>query len=89
MAKRAYYREPETATSLRERTDALLEAGIISDALATGLYIAIDHQAAVDYDGMAEEYDETSSDELKSLLEDTGVVILMTEEQTRLVKYGV
>lgn len=89
LTKRTYYREPESAQGLRTRADELLEQGVISDELATAIYIAVDHQAQIDYDGIQEEYNDTDSDELRDLLRDAGVIIVLTEEQTRSVKYGV
>lgn len=86
---RKYFRQPEAAASLYDRIDSLEESGEISEELSLALYIAVGHQSQLDYDGLQEEYDETDSEELQSLLEDVGVVLVLTEEQTRAVKYGV
>ncbi len=88
MAKRIYYREPASAPELRARADALLEASVITEELATAIYIAVDHQAQLDYDGLQEEY-VGAPEEVRQLLIDSGVIIVLTEEQTRAVKYGV
>ncbi|AVJ51037.1 hypothetical protein FDJ44_gp46 [Microbacterium phage Pikmin] len=89
MAKRVYYREPESASESREKVDELLDSGVISQQLAEAFYIALDHQAQLDYDGLTEEFNETDNDDLKQLFIDTGIVIQLSEEQTRRVKYGV
>lgn len=89
MAKRAYYREPASAPESRGRIDSLMDSGEITEDLAEALYIALDHQAQLDYDGLYEEYRDTESGELKQLLVDIGVVIVLSEEQTKKVKYGV
>lgn len=86
---RKYFRQPESAASLYDMIDNLEEREVIDQDLAMALYIALAHQSQLDYDSLQAVYDETDSEELKVLLEDAGVIILMTEEQTRSVKYGV
>lgn len=89
MAKRVYFRQPESAESLTERINNLFADSVISEDLAIALDIAVAHSSQLDYDGLQEEYNETDSEDLRQLMVDLGVIIVLTEEQTRSVKYGV
>lgn len=84
----AYHREPESTPDLLERIQKAEDNGSITTALASALYVAVYHQCQIDYDAMADIY-AAEGDEIKQLLVDSGVVIELTEEQTRAVKYGV
>ena len=89
MTKKVYHRDPEMAQGVLDRVDELLAQGAISDELATALYIAVGHQSVLDYDALHEAYMESDSDEIRQVMIDSGVVIMLDEAHTRAVKYGV
>ena len=83
-----YHREPESVGDILDRVDDAENKGIISTNLASALIIAAYHQCQIDYDAMQTAYEEGDED-LRKLLIDSGVIIVLSEEQTRSVKYGV
>ena len=85
-----YHREPESTGELLDRVEKLEDDEEIGSSLASSLMIAIYQQCQVDYDAIQAVFNaEDTSEEVRQLLIDTGVIIVLTEEQTRSVKYGV
>lgn len=85
-----YHREPESTGELLDRVKKLEDDGEIGSSLASSLMIAIYQHCQVDYDAIQAVFNaEDTSEEVRQLLIDTGVIIVLTEEQTRSVKYGV
>ena len=83
-----YHREPETTGDLLDRIEKAEDDGLITPQMATALIIAAYHQCQLDYDALQTAYNEGEED-VQQLLIDLGVIIVLSEEQTRAVKYGV